>query len=149
MNKIIRGFFFALAVLPLAGTGYAADFNFTIPVNVTNLPPSIEFVSACCYVSQRNEEGHLGGGFDISGGYCSVADRGRVVGGAFHGDISVGVTVRRGKDPATAASYNCYLRFQGAVGGRNVTYFGRTMGALEFPTRSAHMNTGLVALPPR
>ena len=82
----------------------AADFSFTVPVDVSSLPPSIERGSVRCLVQQWVP------GSAVNIGEGSSAEF-AITGGAYRGSVTVEVTHGSSADPAQANKYDCLLWF--------------------------------------
>lgn len=95
----------------------AADFTFTVPVKLSNLPPDSRTVGVSCLVytsatARPGGSGHVGTGFTSS----------PVSGGAFDGEVTVAVTTNTGVDPATVTHYSCALSITAPLRGRLQTF---------------------------
>ncbi len=86
---------FAAALASSAAT--ASDFNFTVPVSVTNLPSEIVAMQVGCTVL-RDDGRIIGTGDAIQ----------PIAGGAFTGDVRIGIDVV-GPDKLRAATYRCEI----------------------------------------
>ena len=105
----------AACTLISAPPAFAGDFNFTVPVALTDLPPTILRGKVRCIANQV-----LPGEFVAVGEGWSPEFA--IVGGAFSGSVSVDVTASSGRDPAQANRYDCELWLQ----------VRRTSGAISF-----------------
>lgn len=120
-----------LAVFVAGSTiAQAADFTFTVPVDVSNLPSEITYIKVCCYAAANTA---------LVGSGHSCAGRRSVSGGAYRGTFTVEYNARPGVDPATADRYTCYVAFEAMVSGRSVEVAGYTMGSLPLPLSSGSL----------
>lgn len=133
------------AFLALLGAvpSYAEDFTITVPIRVSNLPPSIEAALVACSVSSTNRETR-----DIGIGH---APRVEIRGGAFNGSAAVRFNAAPGQDPGRATHYACAITsFVGRnERGETVHYFSDG-GRNPFPLAagaSLVLNTGVQPLP--
>jgi len=83
-----------------AGTALAADFVFTIPVELEQIPERAG-VLVFCNVYNANAQG-------IGGGNQGVPVNRNT--GQFKGNVSVSVDVHANQNPYTAKTYRCHLR---------------------------------------
>jgi hypothetical protein len=120
----------ATATVQAAEAGSTADFVFTVPVDVSNLPPEVTHISVCCQVS-------AGGRLVGPGGTCAA--RRAVSGRAYRGDFVVEYNANPGVDPATATNYNCNAWFHALVDGAQITVNSRTAGSLPLPLSSGDL----------
>ncbi len=88
---------------------FAGDFNFSVPVDVQNLPPEITRAFVCCDVLTAER-----GGTALGNG-CSAPLP--ISGGAIYGTFPVSVDVAPGVDPATGRYYMCSASFFGVIRG--------------------------------
>ena len=99
----------------------AADFTFTVPVQVSNLPPDSRNASVHCLVYRV---GRLRPGAspapDSSG--AALMGTGTLAGGAFRGEVTVTVNANPGVDPATITDYSCGLSFVATQRGRDTQF---------------------------
>lgn len=91
----------------------AGEFNFTIPVELTNLPPAIQRGYVRCFVQQQTSTAPL---LNIGEGRSPEF---AITGGGFSGNVLVEVNATRGLNPAQANYYSCtlWLHVQRADGG--------------------------------
>src|SRR5690242_12552087 len=101
-RELIATISFIVGVLALPLAGNAEDFNFVVPVQIDNLPPEVDVVNLVCLV--------YGGGVEIGQGGATPTSM-RLVGGAFHGDVTVSFNAYSGRDPHAATDYECNLSF--------------------------------------
>jgi hypothetical protein len=106
----------ALALLLGAAAARAEDFNFKVPVQATNLPPSVEGLTVTCAALAPGDTGS-----QVIGGDASV--RVAVTGGAYRGDVVVRFNANPGKDPRLARKYRCVGAFDGHERGVAAVYF--------------------------
>jgi len=102
----------AVAVGVASGPALAADFTFTVPVQVTNLPPDSRQggVSCALYTSPT-----ISAGRDVGRSTANLP----ISGGAYRGEVTVAIDVRPGVDPATVTHYSCALSFYATLRDRN------------------------------
>lgn len=111
----------AAALFIAAAPATAADFTFTVPVQVSNLPPDSRNASVHCsvYSVGRLRPGSSpapdGSGFARMG-------TGTLAGGAFRGEVTVTVNANAGVDPATITEYSCGLSFVATQRGRDTQF---------------------------
>jgi zona occludens toxin (predicted ATPase) len=112
----------AFALLASAAAIRAEDFNFTVPVQVSNLPPNVEELTIVCAAlapaATSGAANHVN--FETVG-YASV--RVTIAGGAYRNDVAVRVNASPGKDPRMATQYRCEGTFKGRERGAVVYYF--------------------------
>ncbi len=105
----------------VSGIATAEDFTFTVPVEITNLPPEINYGTAYCELIIREPgrgtrtAGNVGRGFRISGG-------------AYRGDVTVAVNAAPGVEPGSVTHYKCFLELTGTLRGTPVSYNFRDEG---------------------
>jgi zona occludens toxin (predicted ATPase) len=142
----------AFALFLGASSARAEDFNFTVPVQASNLPPNVEGLTVVCAALARGDVG-LGA---IGGASVRVA----VTGGAYRDDVVVRFNANPGKDPRLATRYQCVGAFDGHERGVAAVYFrgGSKYQQPVFPLAPGatfSLTTGIdaarpdVALPPR
>jgi hypothetical protein len=149
MNTFVRT---ALAALLLSGasTVRAEDFNFTVPVQVSNLPPNVEELTIVC--AALTPVGVRGSAtatnLETVG---SAAVRVAIAGGAYRNDVAVRVNASPGKDPRAATHYRCEGTFKGHERGAVAFYFpGGRQQPPAFPLASGapfSLSTGELPLP--
>lgn len=111
----------ALAFGVMSGIATAEDFTFTVPVEIANLPPEINYGIANCELIIREPgrsaraAGNVGRGFRISGG-------------AYRAEVTVAVNAAPGVEPGNVTHYKCYLELQGTLRGTPVSYNFRDEG---------------------
>jgi hypothetical protein len=108
----------ALALLCGAQAVHAEDFNFTIPVRMSNIPPNVTSLNVMCYVVLL-PPGAAAPTSQIALGSTSQ----RIAGGAFIGNLVVRVNAQPGKPASSATHYKCTGSFHGTDSGYNVGYF--------------------------
>jgi hypothetical protein len=115
---------FAAALLTVASATRAEDFNFTVPVQLTNLPLSVEGLTVACMTVKETASAAGGagpaGGSEVIG---SASVRVPITGGAYRGDVIVRANAMQGKDPRTAEYYRCDGWFDGHERGAATHYF--------------------------
>ncbi len=107
MRNVLQRFLAAAlgaCALAVASPASAADFTFTAPVDVSELPPALLQGRVTCIVTQRQpgafvEFGRASSDFALTGG-------------AYRGNVVVEVTVGRDRDPAQTHRYDCEIWFQ-------------------------------------
>lgn len=101
----------ALALLALPTTAWAEDFNITIPIDFTRLPPDVTAFDIGCLVRTRPTD-------DLTGRIVGDGESGRIPisGGSYRGDVTVRFNARASADPTTARYYSCALTMFGAAG---------------------------------
>lgn len=120
--------FAAIALVFASGPASAADFTFTVPVKLANLPPDSRqgMVQCLAYI------GPIGPGLStlhLAGNGFSMFP---ISGGAYEGEVTVTIDARPGVDPATATHYSCALQFNATLRGRD-NQFGYSLGATPGP----------------
>lgn len=100
---------------------WAEDFTFTVPVDVSRLPPEINSGHASCDLMIRERgradrtAGNRGRGFAIAGG-------------AYRGEVTVPVNANPGIEPAQVTHYKCWITLRGTLRGAPVEYNFRDEG---------------------
>ncbi|HUO89680.1 MAG TPA: hypothetical protein VMU08_10930 [Rhizomicrobium sp.] len=114
-----------LGLLPLTAIpAQAEDFEFTVPVNFSHLPPDISnFLVDCTALQARY-------GVPVGDGQA----RPRMSGGEFHGDVVVRFNATAGHDPAWAHFYQC--RVIGFYTDRGASYSFYGTSSPTFPLES-------------
>ncbi len=103
-----------LCAAPLRAQG--AEFTFTVPVRVSNLPPdSKQGAVDCTLLTGAAGTRGSGGTAGIGGG----SGRFTLTSGAFDGDVRVEANTRPGNDPATVTHYSCAIAFVATLRGRD------------------------------
>ena len=141
---------FAFALLAGAAAVRAEDFNFTVPVQVSNLPPNVEELTIVCTaltpVAVRGSA--TATNFESVG---SASVRVAIASGGFHSDVAVRVNASQGKDPRNATNYRCEGTFKGQERGAVAYYFpGGKQQPPAFPLASGapfSLSTGDLPLP--
>lgn len=103
----------------------AEDFLFTVPFDVTQLPPEIRFMRVTCSVWQ--------GGIPIGSGQYRVA----VTGGTVRGEAVVAFNASKGQDPRSATRWTCGLIFDEDEAGEKSYAFSDATDS--FPTVSRNI----------
>lgn len=133
------------AVLLAAVPASAEDFNITIPLQFSNLPPNIDGFLGGCWI--YTNEPRLGG---RSIG-ANSSTRVNITGGAYRGDFVLHFNAAPGQDPSTATHYECTGHFVGTDRGATVHYFTTSLGPeVRFPLAAGapfSLTTGVQALP--
>ena len=86
-----------------AQTPPGPHFTFTVPLQLSNLPPEIDSYSIGCSVFPS-------GGILLG----TARTRGTISGGAVNTEVVVSVTANPVSDPALASEYSCSLHLDGA-----------------------------------
>ncbi len=103
-----------LCAAPLRAQG--AEFTFTVPVRVSNLPPdSRQGGVSCTLLTGPAGTRGSGGTVGIGGG----TGRFTLTSGAFDGEVTVEANTRPGNDPATVTHYSCAIAFYATLRGRD------------------------------
>lgn len=109
---------FAAIVLGFAsGPAWAADFTFTVPVEVANLPPDSTAVLVDCHLytsadARPGGRGHVGSSYG----------RSTISGGAYRGEVTTAGNANPGVDPATVTHYSCSLGIVAPLRGLSHTF---------------------------
>jgi hypothetical protein len=91
-------------------SAWAADFTFTVPVALANLPPDSRMGSVSCSLhTSPARPGAVGVG-NGSGSFIIAA-------GAYRGEVMVSADANSGVDPATVTHYSCGLAFNATLRG--------------------------------
>ncbi|HEY3349126.1 MAG TPA: hypothetical protein VGM13_05070 [Thermoanaerobaculia bacterium] len=145
MRRILRVALCLAAVLLAAAPVAAEDFTITIPLQFSNLPPTVDGFLCGCWI--YTGEPRLGG---RSIG-ANNATRVNITGGAYRGDLVLRFNAAPGMDPATATHYECTGHFVGTERGATVHYFTTAFGPeVRFPLAAGapfSLTTGVQALP--
>ena len=108
-----------------SGCVWAADFTFTVPVALSNLPPDSRGGFVNCTLLKAIRPGGpaapLGGG----GGSTNFT----ISGGAFRGNVTVPVNSPAGVDPATVTDYFCAISFNATLRGADHQFSFFNLGA--------------------
>ncbi|MEO8055419.1 MAG: hypothetical protein ABI768_09700 [Acidobacteriota bacterium] len=115
-----------------SAAAYAEDFNFTVPVQASNLPPNVEGLTVSC--AALTPARFSNGQASVSETLVAAQVRVAITGGAYRGDVVVRATAPQGKDPRDAIKYRCEGWFDGHERGVQTVYF-RTP-TLVFPLAS-------------
>ncbi len=108
---------FAAIVLSFAsGPAWTADFTFTVPVEVSNLPPDSRRGRVDCGLHINLRPGTRPA--PVGGGQSMFA----ISAGAYRGEVTVAVNANSGIDPATVTHYTCGLAFIATVRGRDKSF---------------------------
>jgi hypothetical protein len=121
---------FAVVALSFAsGPAWAADFTFTVPVELSNLPPDSRMGQVSCLLLTRPVR---------AGGLGTLAGTARgtfaISGGAFRGEVTATGDANPGVDPATITNYSCGFGFTATLRGRDQTFlYGMWAGTSTLP----------------
>lgn len=108
-----------------AAAANAEDFNITVPINVSSLPPNINGMLLACLV--YTNEPRLGGrNIGIGRSRIDLA-------GNYRGETTVRFNASAGQDPGSATHYECSGSFVGDERGTTVHYYANLAGSVEFP----------------
>lgn len=145
MTKSKLSLLLMMLVLPwMATTANAAQFNITIPIQVSNLPPNIDGMLLFCSV--MTGEPRLGGRYIGIG-----RKRVNITGGAYRGNELISFDVNPGQDPALVTHYECTGTFTGTESGATVHYYNDSIGgSVRFPLTAGapfRLKTGVLPLP--
>lgn len=97
---------------------HAEDFNITVPVRISHVPPNITTFSVRCFAVVMP----AGAAAPTSQIGLGQADQ-SITGGAFNGNLTVRFNAAPGKIPSSATHYQCTGQFQGTDRGFSVGYF--------------------------
>jgi hypothetical protein len=144
-NKLTVGIVMAAwALLGAAQAAHAEDFNITIPLEISNLPPSIAGMLVFCSV--MTGEPRLGGRY-----MGNLTKRVEMSGGGFRGNVTLNFNASAGQDPSLATHYECGGSFVGDERGATVHYFSESVsGSPRFPLAAGatfRLKTGIRPLP--
>lgn len=145
MTKPKLSLLLAMLALPwLAPAAHAAQFNITIPIQVSNLPPNIDGMLLFCSV--MTGEPRLGGRYIGIG-----RKRVNITGGAYRGNELISFDVNAGQDPALISHYECTGTFTGTESGATVHYYNDSFAnSPRFPLAAGapfRLKTGILPLP--
>src|SRR3989344_4043384 len=105
---------FAAIVLSFAsGPTWAADFTFTVPVELSNLPPDSRMGSVSCALRTSAVGTPRSGTVGVGNGRGTFT----ISGGAYRGEVTVTANANPGVDPATVTHYTCGLAFYATLRG--------------------------------
>jgi hypothetical protein len=145
MSKTLRIALALAAAFVAAAPASAEDFNITIPLQFSNLPPNVDgFLGGCwIYTNEPRLGGRSIGGNNVT--------RVNIAGGAYRGDLVLRFNAAPGQDPAAATHYECVGHFVGTDRGATVHYFTTTFGPeVRFPLAAGapfSLTTGVQPLP--
>jgi hypothetical protein len=108
MRNVMHGFLAAILItgtLAYAPPAVAADYTFTVPVELTDLPPAIQRGYVRCVVRRRDP----GVFVDIG---AAESPRFEIRGGDYSGTHRIEITVGATFDPRQAHRYDCDLWLQ-------------------------------------
>lgn len=126
----------AACVIISAPPAFAGDFNFTVPVTLTNLPPTILRGKVRCNAVQTVPGSFLPRGEGWSPEFA-------IVSGAYSGTVSVEVSAPRDVDPALADRYDCDLFLQVRRTSGTVTYYSAyDLAQVSGPVEARILSTG-------
>jgi len=134
----------AAALLAFTPAAYAEDFNITVPLDMSNLPPNIAGIMVSCAVITG--EPRLGGRY-----VGNLTKRVDVKGGAFRGNVTINFNATAGLDPALVTHYECSSSFVGDERGVTVHYFNDSFAtSSRFPVTAGapfRLKTGVLPIP--
>jgi hypothetical protein len=123
--RIIRTIVMGTALAgAIATPALAQDFRFTVPVQVSHVPPNVKSLSVLC---EAGTPSGTGAGFLVKATATSAPQP--VNGGAFSGEFAVSVSAGTWEwQMAKSVEYNCYVIFQATdqVSGATFDYFRPT-----------------------
>ena len=132
-----------LMLFAAAGPAWAEDFTFTVPVELSNLPPEINAGTAFCELIIK-ETGRA---------TMTAGNRGRgfaIAGGAYRGELTIAFNANPGIEPARVTHYKCYLVLRGTLRGAPIEYNFRDEGyTLPLPLAPGATFTPRVTAPVR
>lgn len=104
--------FTAIVLSFASGSAWAANFTFTVPVEVANLPPdSRQGIVDCSLHTSPIRLGTSPVGVGSGFGTFTIS------GGAYRGEVTVAANANPGVDPATVTHYSCGLAFNATLRG--------------------------------
>jgi len=105
---------FAAIVLSFAsGPTWAADFTFTVPVELSNLPPDSRRGVVSCALRTSAVGTPRSGTVGVGNGHGLFT----ISGGDYRGEVTVTANADPGVDPATVTHYTCGLAFYATLRG--------------------------------
>lgn len=153
IKGLLIGFIVAAALL---SSPAQAQFTFTVPVNLRNLPASIERMYINCDIFTGTPLRPVTDNTTTVQAIIHIPQVPNPTGaagtvGEFIGDATIIVNVRPGWDPAIITHYECYAGFVGNVDGATVNYFDRSNPeGPRFPIVEGQpflLQTGILPLP--
>lgn len=134
--RMIVSIIAGMSVWFAAGQSHAVDpatVTFTVPVDVSNLPPEVRHVSVCCSIQ----------GLDRSYGVPQCSSIAVVTGGAYRGELTARLSFLP-YDPV-GRPYECKVSPGGTVDGRPYTFDSYIRGGRDLPLSSGSFTvTGTV-----
>ncbi len=117
MHRRLQSFCLIAAILLGLSTGaaWAADFTFTVPVQLSNLPPDSRSGVVSCSLHTSAVGTPRAGTVGVGNGNGFFTP----VGGAYRGEVTVTANANPGVDPATVTHYSCGLAFVATLRGRD------------------------------
>lgn len=108
-----------MAAWGMSAPAAAADFNFNVPVEAVNLPPSIDRGYVRCQVWFASGTTAINAG-EAQSAEFAIVDR------AYRGTARVEVTVRSGIRAAAVTNYDCWLWFRVTRADGRVVWYNAT-----------------------
>ncbi len=130
-GKLVVAAIMAVGALGFARPGFATDFTFVVPVNLSHIPSEFSNFQLNCWVYSHGTP--IGNGASFP----------RLVGGAFSGDVTVAFNASAGHDPATADQYSCRGSFIITTTSSSTLYFDLDdSGSLRSPSLTFPLQPG-------
>ncbi|MHB8883417.1 MAG: hypothetical protein ACYC69_18165 [Thermodesulfovibrionales bacterium] len=124
-----------LFIVALPDTSQGEDFNFTVPVNLSNLPPEVTQGYVRCLVSRLNLVSHETGSAGNAGLLGEREVSFPISAGRYSGAVEVSFNAGPNKRPSDARTYACMLRLAGIMNGAPQGFAPNGRGSgLNFPT---------------
>lgn len=126
-----------LALLSLAGIARAQqEATFFVPIHLTNLPPEVTGVSACCVVPKTSSGTAKSSGMNPAQYSCSQQQL-AVSGGSANGELAVSAPVHASGAHENSFQYECQARLTANINGTRVFLWPANGNAP--PTRSGKL----------
>ena len=127
MSTQCRSGFLLTAILCASSLSCAwgADFTFTVPVALSNLPPDSRGGFVNCILFAPIRPGRPTGPLDGGGGSTHFT----ISSGAYRGEVVVPVDAPAGIDPATVTEYSCAISFNATLRGSDHQFSFFNLGA--------------------
>lgn len=109
-----------VALLSLAGLAHAQqEATFFVPIHLTNLPPEVTSVSACCTVPKMSTGSGQSSNISPTQYSCSQQQI-TVSGGSANGELAVNAPVQANSIHAGSFQYECQARLTANINGTRV-----------------------------